>query len=302
MITCGNNDLADKTDSKPFTYYMTAEDHFLSEGEDKSPYISAYSWDLGPVHFVSLNSNNKDKRMMELATGDPTNVDGWITKECEWLDADLTKDEANDKTKWTVVYMHLSPFTIIRPLWLQRFIPVFEKHRVHIVLCGHNHTYSRSIPIYCGYDGYPKKDGFDAKGVQTAEQETALNHGTISHAPDWNNGTTYIMNQAAGFKLSGKEIIQGVTNDPAVNNNATRPWWYGYVGDHPQAPTYAVIEISDTEFNCKTYQIKGIVVKDANENDVVAPYGTQQVELIDEITVPWRTKGQTPLAPKPRLD
>ena len=63
-------------------------------------------------------------------------IDMWIQKECAWLDADLTKDEANSKTRWVICYMHLSPFTCVRSDWVQRFVPIFEKHRVHMVLCG----------------------------------------------------------------------------------------------------------------------------------------------------------------------
>ena len=31
------------------------------------------------------------------------------------------------------------------------FVSVFEKHKIPLVLCGHNHLYTRSIPIYSGY-------------------------------------------------------------------------------------------------------------------------------------------------------
>ena len=206
MITCGNNDLVDKKYSDAFTWYMTPEDYFLpaqiQSGEqmianpNKSIFNSCHSYDLGFVHFVCLNSN-KDYAMFNENAGET--VDDWIRRECAWLDADLTKDEANSKTRWQIIYMHLSPFTCVRSDWVQRFVPIFEKHRVHLVICGHNHTNSRSIAIRSGYDGDPNKASYDPKGQKTASEETALGHGTISHTEDLKNGTVYLMINATGL-------------------------------------------------------------------------------------------------------
>lgn len=72
----------------------------------------------------------------------------------------------------------------------------------------HNHTNSRSILVRSGYDGDPNKASYDPKGQKTAEQETALGHGTINHNEDLKNGTLYLMINATGFKNTGKESIQ----------------------------------------------------------------------------------------------
>lgn len=253
---------------------MTPE---YDEGEQR--YNSCHSWDLGFVHFVCLNSN-QDYSMFDSVAGET--VDTWIQRECVWLDNDLTKDEANPNTRWTICYMHLSPFTVVRQDWLQRFIPVFEKHRVHLVLCGHNHTYSRSKPIYCGYNGEPNNTKYDPKGQMTAEQETALGCGTINHNPDPNNGTTYLMCQATGYKNKGKETIQNPT-----------PWWYGWIGSHPSQPSYITLDIAWDKITINTWLINGILSKDRNGNTIVADYGTQEITLFDEHVINWRTKGQT---------
>lgn len=185
---------------------MTPEDHFLPDGtEGISRYNSCHSYDLGFVHFVCINSN-QDYAMFDELSGEK--VDDWIQRECAWLDADLTLDEANPTTRWTICYMHYAPFTCVRPAWVQRFVPIFEKHRVHLILCGHNHTNSRSIAIRSGYDGSPNAAHYDGKGQMTEGEETALGHGTISHADDPNNGNYYIMINASGYKNSGKESIQ----------------------------------------------------------------------------------------------
>ena len=252
---------------------MTPE---YNEGE--AQYNSCHSFDLGFVHFVCLNSN-QDYSMFDSEGGEV--VDDWIKRECAWLDADLTKDEENPTTRWTVCYMHLSPFTCVRTDWVQRFIPTFEKHRVHLVLCGHNHTYSRSIPLYTGYNGYPKADGYDPKGLKTAQEETNLGHGTINHEPDVNNGTYYIMCPSTGYKNTGKETIQNPF-----------PWWYGFKGNHPNQPSYLMLDIGYDKIELKSYKINGILVKDANNNSIVADYGTQTKEMYDSYTINWRPKGQ----------
>ena len=289
MITCGNNDLVDKKYSDAFTWYMTPEDYFLPlnvvsgsgtiPNPNKSLYNSCHSYDLGFVHFVCLNSN-KDYAMFDDVSGET--VDTWIQKECAWLDADLTRDEANEKTRWVICYMHLSPFTCVRSDWVQRFVPIFEKHRVPLVICGHNHTNSRSIAIRSGYDGTPNKAKYDPKGQKTAEEETALGAGTISHAEDLNNGTIYLMINATGFKNKGKE---GILNP--------YPWWYGLRSSHPTQPTYATLEIGWDRIEYKCYKIMNVLSKDKNGQSIVVPYGSQTKELYDSYTINWRAKGQT---------
>ena len=66
----------------------------------------------------------------------------------------------------------------------------------------HNHTNSRSIAIRSGYDGSPNAAHYDGTGQMSEAEETALGHGTISHADDPNNGNYYIMINASGLIYS----------------------------------------------------------------------------------------------------
>ena len=259
---------------------MTPEDHFLPDGtEGISRYNSCHSYDLGFVHFVCLNSN-KDESMFDKAGGEK--VDDWIQRECAWLDADLTRDALNTKTRWVICYMHYAPFTCVRPDWVQRFVPIFEKHRVHLILCGHNHTNSRSIAIRSGYNGTPSSKSYDGTGQKTASEETALGAGTISHTEDVKNGNYYIMINASGYKNSGKESIQN-----------PYPWWYALKASHPSQPTYATLEIGWDTIEYKCYEVMNVLGKDKNNQTVVIPYGTQEKYLYDAFTINWRQKGQT---------
>ena len=95
-----------------------------------------YSFDVGDVHFVSLDSNTE----MLLKVLAPNNM-------LDWLRQDL---EATDKT-WKIVFFHHPPFSSSERtanLQIQLLInPILEEHGVDAVLCGHDHHYERSVPI-----------------------------------------------------------------------------------------------------------------------------------------------------------
>ena len=89
-----------------------------------------YSFDCGNVHLVALDSNFVDSRS------------------ADWLESDLSK---TDKL-WKIVFFHHPPFTNksgrqdsykIAHFWL----PIFKKYKVDLVLCGHDHLYTRFRPV-----------------------------------------------------------------------------------------------------------------------------------------------------------
>jgi hypothetical protein len=87
-----------------------------------------YSYDWGRVHFVALDTE------ADYAT------------QAAWLDRDL----AASKQPWKIVYMHRPPYssgahgsdTSLRA----KLAPVLQKHRVQLVLTGHDHHYERMTP------------------------------------------------------------------------------------------------------------------------------------------------------------
>ncbi|WP_304576817.1 purple acid phosphatase family protein, partial [Romboutsia ilealis] len=113
MSCIGNNDRIDKKDSTPFTWYTSYEN---------APYISCYSWDLGNIHFISLNSEELNAEQQ-----------AWFRE-----------DVAKTNKRWVIVYMHVAPYTIVKMSKVQDWRPVFEECGVDVVICGHHHAYSRS--------------------------------------------------------------------------------------------------------------------------------------------------------------
>ncbi|RKG73422.1 serine/threonine protein phosphatase [Corallococcus exercitus] len=99
-----------------------------------------YSFDWGPVHFLSLDSNCA----VGLASADRCT----LAAQKAWAEADL----AANTRPWTVAFFH-------HPSWSsgehgsqltmrRQFGPLFEKYGVDLVLTGHDHDYERSKPMF----------------------------------------------------------------------------------------------------------------------------------------------------------
>lgn len=203
-------------------------------------------------------------------------TDGFLLAQAQWLDNYLTTRQTNPT--WTIVYMHLSPFTCVRTKRCQVFTPIFEKHKVPLVLCGHNHLYTRTPFIYSGMaevteagqiQSYNTYYNFTNKATTTWVDERTLPNartgGTgINHTNDPANGTLYIQCPSTGWKNSGKEthIInfpeEAVAGyDYNVNGHSDGRAWFSEVENTVKKPAYLTLEISDTKIVGKAYQITG---------------------------------------------
>ena len=221
MTSCGNNDLTRnnqdgrKTDPIAFGWYSHYENEFIT---------SCYSWNYGYIHFVCLNSNLLQDAEI-------------VDKQIPWLREDLAKPE--NKKRWTIVYMHESPYTIIKQTnALRKFINVFAELGVDLVLCGHQHRYSRSF----------RMGAEDSNGNDTIDNT---------------NGVYYVMCQATGSKLMGK--IQ-----PAPEGQA--PWrakWEAVTN-----PMFIMWDITYNSITMRPYTIANILPEtdnDFNEPELI-PY------------------------------
>ncbi len=99
-----------------------------------------YSFDAGPVHFVSLDTNQSFWIDAAAAYGPGSPQDAW-----------LREDLASSKAPWKVVFTHVpihasedhGDHDSLRR-WLE---PLLKKHGVQAVFTGHDHIYERSKPI-----------------------------------------------------------------------------------------------------------------------------------------------------------
>ena len=268
VITCGNNDLINKTHSTAFNYYLTAQNQ---------KWNSVYAFDLGFTHFVCLNSNQD---MVHVDSGEFKDTNAFLQAQADWLDEHLTEVEARPiQPRWVIVFAHLGPLTVGRTKRLQRWIAPCEKHKVDMFLCGHNHAWSVSKPVFCGYDFNvnPAYNDYVTTKDGTTElkmvEELAADGTEINKVPDINNGTYYVLNQATGFKLSGKEkpitTLGSHAEVPDNQKNADgSPWWIAAQA-LPNNPVYIDLRIGYDQITCDSYEIKGIKGSDDFKNAVI---------------------------------
>lgn len=166
-----------------------------------------YSFDVGDVHFISLDSYGMDN-------GNTTKMYDTSGAQATWLKADLA---ANTK-KWTVAYFHHPPYTktshtsdteLDLVAVRERFIRILERNGVDLVLCGHSHGYERSYLLKGFYNTYasPLLDAnFNATShTATGNLQNAKYDGSGSlscpytyNSGLYNHGSMYIVSGSAG--------------------------------------------------------------------------------------------------------
>ena len=300
MACMGNNDLLNKMYGQCFANFFTNENQWAN---------SVYHFMVGKTEFICLNSNTDYDYVSGYGTlGSHQSTDAFLLAQAQWLENYLSNRTTNPD--WTIVYMHLSPFTCVRTKRCQVFTSVFEKHKIPLVLCGHNHLYTRSIPVYSGYpevteagvfEPYNTYYDFPKKAPTTYVDENQSNNVSggkgINHTADKANGTYYVMCPSTGWKNSGKETH--ITTFPAeavdgYDKNANgysdgRVWWNA-VHNITKLPGYLTIDISAESITLNFYQIQGAkLTKEYNGKSY--PYSpeikdlTMTRTLLDTLTI-----------------
>ncbi|TBH74913.1 purple acid phosphatase family protein [Aquirufa nivalisilvae] len=185
----GNHDYKDNPDAKKLAYYQNFTMPMNGEaGGLKSGTEAYYSFNMGNVHFVSVNS--------EETSADGTSIIDSTGQQAQWLKRDL----AANKLPWTIVYFHEPPYskgshdtdtdeemTKVR----QQIVPIFDRYHVDLVLAGHSHSYERTWPIR-GHVG--QNDSFDPNKHVLAK-EIKPNHYVVDKS---SQGTIYIVAGSGG--------------------------------------------------------------------------------------------------------
>jgi hypothetical protein len=184
-----------------------------------------YSFNVGSVHFISLDSYGKDGGNLMYDTSGA---------QATWLKADL----AANTQKWTVAYFHHPPYTktshtsdtemdlvAIR----ERFIRILERNGVDLILCGHSHGYERSYLLKGFYNTYasPLLDANFSAATHTATGNTqnGLYDGATGNykaftynSGKYNHGSIYTVSGSAG-QIGG--TTAGYPQDCMYYSNAT---------------------------------------------------------------------------------
>ena len=202
--TTANNTKTGSTPANSMPYHLNFTVPMAGEiGGVSSGVKNYYSFNIGDVHFISLDSYGNDAGLLGDTLGTQTN----------WLKADLA---ANTK-KWTVAYFHHPPYTktshtsdtemdlvAIR----EKMIRILERNGADLILCGHSHGYERSYLLKSFYNTYasPLLDAsFNAvTHTATGNTQNAKYDGTASSCPytynsgSYNHGSMYIVSGSAG--------------------------------------------------------------------------------------------------------
>lgn len=164
---------------------------------------SFYSFDIGNVHFLSLDSYGKENDLRMYDTLGP---------QVQWVKQDL---EANTNRQWVVAYWHHPPYTKgshnsdgvgelakIR----ENFIRILERYGVDLVLCGHSHDYERS-GLLKGH--YGNEASFNAAehflSASTGRYDGSNNSCPYIKETGSSAGTVYVVSGSAG-QLGGRSV------------------------------------------------------------------------------------------------
>ncbi|MEK0317911.1 S-layer homology domain-containing protein [Cohnella sp. 56] len=139
------------------------------------PEGSVYAYDYGPATFFVLNTEYSGAKSADLPI---------YEAQVNWLRSEAAK---SDK-KWKIVMFHKSPYSVANHVndsdvvfYRNNLTKVFDELGIDAVLSGHDHTYTRSYPMY---DNVPQTDTYvDSDG-------NAVNP----------KGTLYMVTNAAGDK------------------------------------------------------------------------------------------------------
>ena len=218
MITTGNH-------SEPLWYGFGSknniENKLFNVDWEEDLYAASgmlYSFDYGPMHFVSLRSNDVFYDQGNVLT------DGQIN----WFINDVNKARQNENTKWVVVMMHEGPivpeFTSMNsnhhsPSLGGQLIPLFDELEIDLLLYGHNHYLDTTYPIVWDetatpqpntdktFPGYPNAKPLTVRAVTKQTEEVTLADGTVVDKIVYPEGTT----------KRGTVYHQIMTSGPQVN-------------------------------------------------------------------------------------
>lgn len=177
------------------------------QGKTDSDYDSYYSFDYGNTHFVTLPY--------------ATDRSEYLDSAAEWLKTDLKAANDNPRIQWIVVQMHHGPYTTgdhgadpISKKIVEKFAPIFSEYHVDLVIQGHDHTYSKTLPYLWDSTGYTT-DNENNDIINNDIKNVTYNEQTYDYEP---NGTYYISCGAAGHRIGENKDYADSENGYFLDN------------------------------------------------------------------------------------
>ncbi|OOG76730.1 metallophosphoesterase family protein [Algoriphagus sp. A40] len=219
-----------------------------------------YSFDIGNVHFLSLDSYGKEDNESRMYDT--------LGAQVQWIKKDLEAFK-NTKRGWVVAYWHHPPYTMgshnsdregelikIR----ENFIRILERYGVDLIICGHSHLYERSGLMH---DHFGMEETFD-KAKHHIGTSSALYNGTDDSCPyikdpETNQGTVYVVSGSAGAMGRGQ---------------ATYPHNAMYYSNYELGGA-SMIEVNENRLDLKWIASDGeikdhfVMMKDVNKSEII---------------------------------
>lgn len=197
----GNHDYAN-TDflriSRKMPYYSIFTTPQLGEcGGVPSHKPNHYSFDIGNIHFLSLDSWGIEADLTEMGSEGKTDLKDWIKK-----------DLSENKGKWVIAYWHHPPYSrgshnsdLESELANIRyhFIEDLEKAGVDLVVTGHSHNYERGYLLRGFRGSWNSFDpGTHAVSTSSADYSSPASCPYVYKSTDLHHGTVYVVAGSTG--------------------------------------------------------------------------------------------------------
>ncbi len=156
-----------------------------------------YSFDIGNIHFLSLDSYGTESDGTSIETAGSSQLKTW-----------LTADLAANTRKWVIAYWHHPPYTKsshnsdsegdlvnIR----QNFITFLETRGVDLIICGHSHAYERGY-LLRNFTGSWTSFNAPTHAVSSSSATYTSNSTCpyVYNTTPANHGTVYVVAGSAG--------------------------------------------------------------------------------------------------------
>lgn len=201
---------------------------FISLDADDVVYQDSGAFNPGPEPLVPARSTGH----APIEPGTSLYVHGYSGgAQTRWLEETLDAAARDDGIDWIIVQMHQDALSSsekgngsdkgIRERWL----PLFDRHGVDLVLCGHDHDYERSWPVR-GFNRHAGRDAATGKTVDTWQPRPVVTSEPAGGRFDTGRGTIHLILGGGGTNAPldayGTNPLNG-SPQAKVTTRANRP-------------------------------------------------------------------------------
>ncbi len=213
-------------------------DAFRKRAGAEYPALNAYSFDYGPAHIVSIDSNRY---------ADPRALIPWIEK-----DLNATKQP------WKFVCFHHPGFHSSSQhadeQHMRLLSPAFEKCGVDVVFAGHVHNYQRSKPLRF----VPGATKSDTRGIKSVDGTFTFDERFDGAATTKPEGIIYLVSGGGGATLykpkSDKKDAKAAEKKAPEAPFQLKPFTAKFNAD---VHSFSVVDLTPTTFELRQVSIKG---------------------------------------------